>query len=136
TRHSEGMFTGRAYTTIDPDPWKRRFGGRRHIVAGLEGLDAHIAPGSLDLIICNSVFGWGLDDRADCERAFDCCFEALRASGELVIGWNDVARRRPLDLASLKSLARFQPLRFEVLGSTRYLANADNGHVYNFYVKP
>jgi len=136
TRHYEKMFAGRTYWTIDPDPWKRRFGARRHIVAGLEQLDAHFAPGSLDLIVCNGVFGWGLDDRADCERAFQGCFDALRASGELVIGWNDRPDRRPLELSSLQSLARFTPLKFDTLGTTRYLANAENQHVFNFYVKP
>jgi hypothetical protein len=136
TRHYEGMFPGRDYTTIDPDPWKRRFGARRHIVAGLEALDGRVAAGSLDLILCNGVFGWGLDGRADCERAFGACFDALRPKGELVIGWNDVAEHRPLELKTLDSLARFAPLRFEPLGAARYLANPDNGHVYDFYVKP
>ena len=136
TAHYDKMLPGRDYRTIDPDPWKRRFGGRRHVVAGLEELSAHVAPDSLDLIVCNGVFGWGLDDRADCERAFAGCFDVLRTAGELVIGWNDVAAHRPLELASLVSLARFRPLRFEALGATQYLANAENGHVYNFYVKP
>ena len=136
THHYEKMLPGRVYWTIDPDPWKKRFGGRRHIVAGLESLDAHVAPGSLDLIICNGVFGWGLDDRADCERAFAACFDALRPAGELIIGWNDVLEHRPLDLASLQSLARFRRPIFEPLGSSQYLANPDNGHVYNFYAKP
>jgi hypothetical protein len=136
TAHYERMLPGRAYWTIDPDPWKRRFGARRHIVAGLEGLAGHIAPGSLDLIVCNGVFGWGLDARADCERAFAGCFDALRPAGELVLGWNDVAEHRPLELASLTSLRRFRPLRFAALGAAQYLANAENGHVYNFYVKP
>ena len=44
TRHYERMLPGRVYWTIDPDPWKKRFGARRHIVAGLESVDAHIAP--------------------------------------------------------------------------------------------
>ena len=136
TRHYEKLLPGRVYWTIDPDPWKSRFGARRHIVAGLESLDAHVAPGSFDLIVCNGVFGWGLDDRADCERAFQGCFDALRSAGELVIGWNDVPEHRPLDLASVQSLARFDPLSFEALGSSHYLANADNRHFYNFYVKP
>ena len=136
THHYEQMLPGRVYWTIDPDPWKKRFGSRRHVVAGLESLDAHIAPGSLDLIICNGVFGWGLDDRADCERAFQGCFDALRPSGELIIGWNDVLERRPLELASLQSLARFRPLTFGPVGSNEYLANPENRHVYNFYAKP
>jgi hypothetical protein len=136
TAHYGKMLAGCNYWTIDPDPWKRRFGARRHIVAGLEGLSAHITPGSLDLIVCNGVFGWGLDDRAGCERAFEGCSDALRAAGELVIGWNDVPEHRPMELASLASLARFRPLRFEPLGAARYRANAENGHVYDFYVKP
>ena len=136
TRHYEKMLPGRVYRTIDPDPWKKRFGARRHIVAGLESLGGHVAPGSLDLIICNGVFGWGLDDRADCERAFGACFDALRSAGELVIGWNDVPEHRPLELASLQSLARFRPVLFEPLGSTQYLANPENRHVFNFYAKP
>ena len=136
TRHYEKMLPGRVYWTIDPDPWKKRFGARRHIIAGLESLDAHIAPASLDLIICNGVFGWGLDDRAACERAFEGCFNALRPAGELIIGWNDVLERRPLELASLQSLARFRPLTFEALGSTQHLANPENRHVFNFYAKP
>lgn len=66
----ERLLPGRDYWTIDPDPWKRRFGARRHVVAEFERLDAHVARGSFDLIVCNGVFGWGLDDRVDCERAF------------------------------------------------------------------
>ena len=136
TRHYEKMLPGRIYRTIDPDPWKKRFGSRRHIVAGLEDLAAHVAPGSLDLIVCNGVFGWGLDKRDDCERAFDACFEALRPAGELVIGWNDVPEHRPLALASLQSLRRFRPLTFAPLDSAQYLANPENGHVFDFYAKP
>jgi hypothetical protein len=136
THHYDKMLPGRVYMTIDPDPWKKRFGASRHIVAGLETLAAHVAPGSLDLIICNGVFGWGLDDRVDCERAFEACFDALRTAGELVIGWNDVAEHRPLELASLTSLARFHPLSFKALGSSQFLANPENRHVFNFYAKP
>jgi hypothetical protein len=136
THHYKSMLPGREYWTIDPDPWKKRFGARRHIVAGLESVDAHIAASRLDLIICNGVFGWGLDDRAACERAFEGCFNTLRPAGELIIGWNDVPEHRPLDLASLQSLARFRPLTFEPLGSSQHLANPENHHIYNFYAKP
>jgi SAM-dependent methyltransferase len=135
--HYETMFSRQAYWTLDPDPWKKRFGSRRrHVVAGLERIDAHFPEGSLDLIVCNGVFGWGLDERDDCERAFAGCFEALRPRGELVIGWNDVAEHRPLALNSLQSLARFERLEFQALGTAQSLANAENGHVFNFYVKP
>jgi hypothetical protein len=78
-----------------PDPWLP--GARRHIIAGLESIDAHIAPASLDLIICNGVFGWGLDDRTAL-RAFEL-LQRPATRGELIIGWNGV-RHRPLELAA------------------------------------
>lgn len=136
TRHYEAMLPGRTYVTIDPDPWKSRFGSQRHIVAGLEELATHVQPASLDLILCNGVVGWGLDDLDDCERAFGACFDALRPAGELVIGWNDVGEHRPVDLASLDALARFTRVAFAPLGTAQYLANPDNRHFFNFYRRP
>jgi SAM-dependent methyltransferase len=136
TKHYQTLLPGRTYLTIDPDPWKSRFGSRQHIVAGLEKLGEHVQPGSLDLILCNGVVGWGLDDRDDCEQAFRACFDALRPAGELVIGWNDQPEHRPVDLASLEALRRFAPVTFGPLGTTQYLANAANRHFFNFYVKP
>jgi hypothetical protein len=136
TKHYEAMLPGRTYLTIDPDPWKSRYGSRHHIVAGLEKLGSQVQPGTLDLILCNGVVGWGLDDREDCEQAFQACFDALRPSGELVIGWNDQPEHRPVDLASLQALARFTPVAFGPLGTTQYLANEANRHVFNFYMKP
>ena len=136
TRHYERLLPVPAYLTIDPDPWKSRFGSRRHIVAGLQNLGAHVQSSSLDLVICNGVFGWGLDSRADCEQAFDACFQALRPAGELVLGWNDTPDHRPLEPGSLASLARFRRMVFAPLGATQHLANPENRHVFSFYVKP
>lgn len=135
TRHYEKLFPGREYLTLDFDAWKKQFGSARHIIAGLEDIEAHVSPASLDLIICNGVFGWGLDSNEACEKAFNGCFNALRPNGELVIGWNDKPESRPLDLGSLASLARFDPLVFEAFGSHQYLANPDNMHTFNFYKK-
>ena len=95
TRHYERLFAGRFYWTIDPNPWKKRFGGRHHLVDGLERLDTHFEPGGIDLIVCNGVVGYGLNGQAECERAFTGCFDALRANGEPVLGWNDVPEHRP-----------------------------------------
>lgn len=135
TRHYEKMFTGAAYWTIDPDKWKRRFGARSHYVIGMEQIAAHFAPGSLDLVVCNGVFGWGLNARADVERAFDGCFSCLREGGHLVLGWNDVPERRPLALDSLASLARFRRESFPALGTDHYVATPATQHTFDFFVK-
>ncbi len=135
TRHYEKLFPGQEYWTLDPDPWKRKFGARRHIVAGLQSLDAHFDESHFDLILCNGVFGWGLDERDDCERAFLACFTRLKPGGHFMHGWNDVPAHSPLPLASLRSLARFTPQPLPVLGTARFLADAQTRHVFDFYVK-
>ena len=66
TWHYEAIFPGRDYTTIDQDPRCRRYGATRHVVDKPKNLDRHVAPGSFDLIVCNGVFGWGLDERDAC----------------------------------------------------------------------
>lgn len=45
TRHNEKLFPGQEYCTLDPDSEKRKFGARRHVVAGLQSLDAHFEEG-------------------------------------------------------------------------------------------
>jgi len=81
--YHETYFHDRRFVTVEPNELNRDFGAREHIVGTLEELGKHIPAGSLDLIICNGVFGWGLDDRADCERAFGACFDALRPLANL-----------------------------------------------------
>jgi SAM-dependent methyltransferase len=136
TRHYEKMFAGKRYATLDPDPWKRQFGAREHAVIGMEKLAEQFAPASIDLIVCNGVFGWGLNEPADIERAFDGTFACLREGGHLVLGWNDVPERTPLPLASVDALARFDREPFAPLGSAEFRVPTDNRHTFNFYVKP
>ena len=107
TRHYEAFFSDRDYRTIDPTPRRRRWGADRHIVDRLEHLGRHVAPASLDAIVCNGVLGWGLNRRDDAEAAFDACRAALRPGGELIVGWNDVAPRNRVRPDSLHSLGRF-----------------------------
>ena len=135
TRHYEKLFPGQEYWTLAPDPWKQKFGARRHIVAGLESLDAHFDESHFDLIICNGVFGWGLDQRDDCERAFLACFRRLKVGGHFMLGWNDVPEHTPLPLASLGSLARFNPQPLPALGTAHFLADVQTRHVFDFYMK-
>jgi len=126
---------GKRYVTIDPDPAVRKYGAKEHIVDRLENLAKYFLPSSLDLIICNGVFGWGLNEKADVEQAFDACFDSLSTGGMLLIGWNDIENHRPLPLSDYKSLQRFAPVNFPPLQTAAYLTNNPNRHTYNFYSK-
>ena len=63
----------------------------------MQELDRHLAPGSVDVVIANGVFGFGIDDRAALAAAFAAAHAVLRPAGTLVLGWNDVAALAPFD---------------------------------------
>lgn len=137
TRTYADLFPQATFITLEPNPRRARYGAAHHIVDGLERLDRYVSPGTLDLIVCNGVFGWGLDAHADCERAFDACHLALRPHGELVLGWNDVPAHKPCDPRTLASLRRFEPVRFAPADeASRWYAGTDNRHVFDFLRKP
>jgi hypothetical protein len=136
TRHyGRTFFATRDYWTIEPDEKARKYGAPRHVVAPLERLDAFFPEGYFDLIVCNGVYGFGLDTLEQCETALGHCHSRLREGGELVFGWNDVPARTPVPLTSLRSLARFRKVPFPAFGSWRYLTDTPYRHIYDFYCR-
>ena len=133
TKRYERLFRGKQYVTIEVDPGRRPFGAKRHIVGSLADLGRHVGRGELDLILCNGVFGWGLDSRDESSRAFAACADALRSGGVLVVGWDDVPEHRPFDLATLPELARLRPWVFPPLGAARRTVDR---HIFDFFTKP
>jgi len=128
-------FTAHDYWTIDPDSTRRRFGAKQHIVARLEEIEQYFPSGFFDLIICNGVYGWGLDRAEDCEAAMSQSYRCLAEAGHLLLGWNDIPQRDPAPLSSVISLSRFSPYPFPAFGSWQYLTDTPHRHTYNFYQK-
>jgi len=123
------------FVTLEPNPQLARYGASCHIVAPLEELGRHCPPGSFDLIVCNGVFGWGLDRYAQCEAAFTQCHDCLVHGGHMVVGWDDLPQRTPIPLDRLRSLARFHKQDFPPLGTWRYRTDTPFRHTYDFYRK-
>jgi SAM-dependent methyltransferase len=134
-RYEKDFFSGVRFVTVEPNPDHRQYGATHHIAAPLEDLNKHFAAQSFDLIICNGVFGWGLDEYENCEVAFERCYECLRTGGQLLLGWNDVPRRAPFPLEKINSLARFKKFEFPPFGSWRYLTDTVYRHTFDFYSK-
>lgn len=124
------------YWTIEISPSRKKYGAKQHIVDGMENLSRHFKPGSLDLILCNGVFGWGMDTRPVVEQAFQASFDCLREGGVLVIGWDDIAERRPFCLQECQSLRQFKPFIFPPFAAARYVTETPYQHTYDFYAKP
>ncbi len=141
TAHYERLYFSRhEYWTLEPEAKLRRYGAkRRHVIARLEELAKYFSEPYFDLIICNGVYGWGLNTAEQCEAAFAQCHACLNAGGHLLIGWNDVPThtdRASVLLADVASLARFEKFRFPALGTWKYVTETAYRHTYEFYRRP
>ncbi|HEY3783873.1 MAG TPA: class I SAM-dependent methyltransferase [Steroidobacteraceae bacterium] len=123
------------FVTLEPDPELARYGASCHIQAPLEKLADHCPPGSFDLIICNGVFGWGLNTYEQCETAFSQCHQCLVQDGQMVLGWDDLPQRTPIALERLPSLRRFRKYAFPAFRAWRYRTDTPFRHTYDFYRK-
>jgi hypothetical protein len=121
------------FRTIDVDPAKARFGGSGHVVAPLQEVDRHFAPGSVDVIVCNGVYGFGIDDRTELGRAFAASHAVLRERGTLVLGWNDVAALAPFDPAPVALAQGFARAQAGPLGDWRVATDTPLRHTFDTY---
>ena len=130
------MFGLKQFSTVDAMPSAARYGASHHIVGGMQTIDRHFRPDSLDLVVCNGVVGWGLDRTADAEAAFNAAHDCLRPGGHMIVGWNDLEQHRPYRLSGLDSMARFEPWVFPPLATSQHLVDNAWRHVFSFYRKP
>lgn len=128
-------FATHDYWTVDPDPTRRKFGAKQHIVARLEDIGRHFPGGFFDLIICNGVYGWGLDAAEDCDAALSQCHVCLADGGHLLFGWSDVPARNPAPLERVRSFSRFIPYPFPAFGAAQLVTDTPLRHTYDFYRK-
>ncbi len=136
TRGYKVIFRDKDYWTLDILASKRKYGAKNHIHDSLENLPLSFREGELDLIICNGVFGRGLNDPDNIETAFRGCSHCLREGGLFVLGWNDVPGSCPLPLEECQSLKLFDRYVFPPLSTSQYLTANPNRHTYSFYTKP
>ncbi|MBC8119453.1 MAG: methyltransferase domain-containing protein [Burkholderiaceae bacterium] len=135
TKAYAGLFTAHDYWTIDPVARRRRYGAQRHIVDYLQSLDSHFADSYFDIIICNGVLGWGLNEAEQAEAAFAACYRHLREEGDLLLGWNDVAPRNRVPPNQVHALQRYEPCTFAPLQTSMLRVPGPNRHVFSFYRK-
>jgi hypothetical protein len=118
--------------TMDIDSTVERFGHcQRHTTASLLNADQLLPVRDFNAVLCNGVFGFGLDDVAMQRQALAVMANVLVPGGWLLVGWNADRVQDPVGLASSVPALRPQPYgslpqRLPVAGVT---------HVYDFFQK-
>ena len=133
SHYQQKFFAEKTFWTVEPDESLKKFGAVQHVVAPLEEIGRHFADRFFDVIICNGVFGWGLDRQSQLEAAFSQCHACLREGGHFVFGWDDVPRRTPVSLEDIQGRHLLQRFMFPPLGSWRYLTETPYRHTFDFY---
>lgn len=136
TQGYEALLAGQRYRTLDIDPAAAPYGSSQgHVVASVGDADGHFTPCSFDVVLMNGVFGWGLDRRDEVEAAVLTLHRLLRPGGLLVVGWNDVALRRPFAFSELQALAGFEAHCFEDVATPALALGGIRRHRFEFYKK-
>jgi SAM-dependent methyltransferase len=136
TLHYHRLLPGREFWTLESNPSLARFGAPRHVVDSCERVASHFAADSLDAIVCNGVYGFGLDTPEAVRRAIEGFHAVLRPGGLLVFGWNNVSANDPLGLDAARPFAPlFRSVPFPPLGAARFEVAGPSRHTYEFLVR-
>ena len=134
TRSYPKLFPRQDFWTVDVDSEKRRFATEQHHTASIVDLLQFFDPDQFDLILCNGVFGWGLQESAEVEAALRAAAAVLRPGGWLVIGWNDCEDHRVLNLPE-KAGTYLTPFVHPAIGADHLLTKTSYQHRYDFFQK-
>jgi hypothetical protein len=110
--------------TLDVDPAARAHGhGARHVTADLLDLPSWAPPGRFDAVLCNGVFGYGINSPTAQHAAVLAMSDLLADGGWLLLGWNTHRIEDPLHCATGSGLFRPAslaglPVRLPVPGTT------------------
>src|SRR5205085_8012081 len=84
--------------TVDIDPAMRRWGRPgRHIVGDMLELDRLFPELRFDTVLCNGIFGFGVDTPAARRRACAAMASVTKPAGWLLLGWNSDRGPDPLE---------------------------------------
>ena len=90
---------------------------------------------SVDAVVCNGVYGFGIYDRDELAKALRASCTVLRPGGTFVLGWNDVAAFAPFDPLEVALAAGFVR-DATLLGAWRVTTDTPTRHTFDTLRRP
>jgi SAM-dependent methyltransferase len=115
--------------TVDIEIGHAKWGEKgRHLTGDLLAIDRLVAASSFDSVLCNGVFGFGVDTRSAQRAALEAIKKILKPGGRLLLGWNTDRMEDPLSL----DFAQEAFVRDDLTGNGARWAIPEAGYVYDF----
>ncbi|MBA5248794.1 MAG: class I SAM-dependent methyltransferase [Gammaproteobacteria bacterium] len=134
TRSYCKIFRNKEFYTLEYDKKQAKFGCKLHIVDSFTEIDSYFKESEVDVVICNGVYGYGLNLEDDVNKAFKATYRVLRKDGLFIFGWNNCKERSPYDIENTQAFQLFKKFYFEPLKVDKYEVNTHNGHTFNFFI--
>jgi hypothetical protein len=135
TLHYPSLFRDKEFIPMEISPDLAQYGAPNHIIDSCENISERFEANSLDCVILNGVFGFGLNESAAIQKTFHAIHTTLRTEGLFVFGWNDLPNTVPLAIGQIEALERFRPYYFPTLHKSIYESESINRHRFHFYEK-
>ena len=92
------------YWTTDIKPESAIWGEtERHVICDVCILDQYFAKQSFDAVLLNGVFGFGVNEVSQMDKAIHAIHNVLTPCGLLLLGWNSDLMQDPNELDSIRS---------------------------------
>ena len=138
TQHYPLLFKQKEFVrTIDSDLSVAKFSFPQvHIVDSIENIEQHIDQGSLDLVLMNGVYGWGLASEDALRKSLSNIHISMKHEGVLVFGWNEIDPYDPLKIRSRNYFDMFRPYLFKGESEIKIpISKNPKQHVFSFFKK-
>ena len=115
--------------TVDIEIEHAKWGEKgRHLTGDLLSIDQLVAAATFDSVLCNGVFGFGVDTRSAQLAALRAMAKILKPGGRLLLGWNTERVEDPLRLDFVQNAFAGDALT----GHGARWAIPEAGYVYDF----
>lgn len=131
------LFPNAAFVTIDRDAECASCGSPRgHVVGDATELGKYWPPATFDTVICNGVYGWGIDTEEQLRRLLASIHTVLAPGGGLLFGWNPVEGLDPIELESRREQLFRDFIPSSLSGREFVDVSSILDHRFRFFRKP